>query len=562
MSSAALKQLSELHRTIYERALADANESIGNSSPVIARYAAEYSQSLPKLFKTSTARKLTQAIDSHRIVLFGDFHSHKQCQRALLRVIRSYNQTPDHAPICVALEMFRTSDQPILDQWQAGLITDEKLLEKTDYESIWGFPWANYRPILEYCRYHSIPLYAANTKSAGRDNLKTRDEHAAKLLSKLATTHRTAKIFYLVGEYHLADSHLPAALTKTATKSTLSVLRIILNADQYYFMLPPAKVHKRDEVLELTPHFYCILNSPPWIKWQSQVLAEEMRRIGNSTYIESEIIGDDLEDGPEYEEDDYEPFTEDVIDLDHHLKHTIESVGSFLKIKDPAKIQDTFKIVPNVENDDIEHLPLQARATIFEQASRDGLAVDYARRVLFLPEVSINNLAFASGLVIFGSLSKLRENYRSPEDLYIAQILKMTFGYIATKILNPRVSLHTRRAIEDYLGAISGKHVAGQTRLRREVARKSLKFLDWSINSIQSLDKKSQAKPVPLDILDVDRRSSHDVGRHVAQTVAATVYQRLLAGKIDANDLSRWFAKNCDTNDKAKRLLAEMLRLT
>lgn len=559
--SAALKQLSELHRSIYEQALADAYESMENSSPAIARYAAEFDQSLPKTFKITTVRKLTQSIDSSRIVLFGDFHSHKQCQRALLRMIRGYNQTPDHAPICVALEMFRTKDQDILNQWQNGDISDEELLEKTDYDTIWGFPWANYRPILEYCRHHSIPMFGTNTKNAGKDTLKVRDEHAAELLTTLAHTHPTAKIFYLVGEYHLADSHLPAALSQSTSAKALPILRVILNADQYYFMLPPAKLHRRDEILELTPSFFCILNSPPWIKWQSQVLAEEMRRIGNNTYIESEMNSEDHESEYEFEEDDYEPFTEDVIDLDHLLKHSIESVGTFLKIKDPTKIQDTFKIVPNVDHDDIEHLPLHLRATIFEQASRDGLAVDYSRRVLFLPELSINNLSFASGLVIFGSLSKLRENYNSTEDLFIAQILKMTFGYIATKILNPRMSLHTRRAIEDYLGAISGKRVAGQTRLRREVARKTLRFLDWSADHLESSDRKSFTKSPPIDIIDVDRRSSHDVCRHVAQTIASSIYQRLLNGKLDANDLGRWFSRNCETSEKAKRLLAEMLRL-
>lgn len=562
MSSTALKQLSELHRSIYEQALADANESLENSSPAIARYAAEFNQSLPKTFKSTTAKRLTQAIDSSRLVLFGDFHSHKQCQRALLRVIRGYNQTPDHAPVCVALEMFRTKDQPILDQWQSGTISDEELLEKTEYETIWGFPWSNFRPILEYCRQHSIPMFGTNTKNAGRDTLKVRDDHAAELLHKLAIEYPTAKIFYLVGEYHLADSHLPKSIEELTSGKPMPLMRVILNADQYYFMLPPAKLHRRDEFLELTPSFFCILNSPPWIKWQSQVLAEEMRRIGTNTYIESEMSVEEIDEDADFEEDEYEPFTEDVLDLDHLLKHNIESVASFLKIKNPAKIQDTFKVVPNVDNDDIEHLPLHLRATIFEQASRDGLAVDYSRRVLFLSELSINNLAFASGLVIFGSLGKLKENYHSTEDLFIAQILKMTFGYIATKILNPRISLHSRRAIEDYLGAISGKRVAGQTRLRREVARKTLRFLDWSTDNLHTLDKKSLMKSPPIDIMDVDRRSSHDVCRHIGQTIASSIYQRILNGKLDANDLGRWYSRNCDTSEKAKRLLAEMLRLT
>jgi uncharacterized iron-regulated protein len=128
LSSAALKQLTDLHRNLYERAYAEACETMGDASLSISKYAQAFSNSLPNTFKITKARKISQAIDQHRVVLYGDFHSHKQCQRALLRVIRTYNNTPDHAPMALALEMFRTDDQESLNLWQEGRISENENL--------------------------------------------------------------------------------------------------------------------------------------------------------------------------------------------------------------------------------------------------------------------------------------------------------------------------------------------------------------------------------------------------------------------------------------------------
>lgn len=561
MTSAALKQLTDLHRAMYERAYADARESLGDSNSKINRYAEEFSKSLPDTFKSVPARRISQAIDSHKFILFGDFHSHKQCQRALLRIIRTYNNTPDHAPMGLALEMFRTVDQPVINEWQEGRISDEELLDRTEYDRIWGFPWANYRPLLEYCRNHSIPLFAANTKNAGKDSLLERDKHAAEVLQGIAKRHPRKKLFYIVGEYHLADSHLSKAIYDLDPGA--DVLRIIANSDKYFFKMPQDKIHRKDEFLELTKSFYCILNSPPWMKWQSQTLVEELRKMGTSTYITSEIADEDDEtyDLDFEEEEDF--YTEDVVDLDTHLRHTVDTIADFLKIKNRTPLQDSFKIVSSVDHEDIEHLPAHARATIFAQSSREGIAAEFGRRILFLSELSINNLAFSAGLVIFGSLSHLKEDYDNPQNLFISQTLKLTFGHFANKILNPRVALHSRKAMEDYLGAIRGKHVIGPIKMRRDVARATLKFLDWASDALDRSDGKSFGnRLIPMDILLVDQRSAHDVSRHIAQTITSSLYQKMLAGKIDATDLSRWFSKRCDTPTKAAALLVDLLKLT
>jgi uncharacterized iron-regulated protein len=544
---------------MYERAFAEASETLNGENASISKYAIEFDRSLPDTFKSVRMRRISNAIDNHNVILFGDFHSHKQCQRALLRVIRTYNNTPDHAPIVLALEMFRSDDQPTLDEWQDGKISDEVLLEKTKYDTIWGFPWSNYKPLMDYCRHHSIPLVAANTANAGKDSLKTRDEHAAKIIKKLSAEHSTAKIFFIVGEYHLADAYMPQELKALGD---FSILRIIANSDKYFFQMPDAHIHLRDVFLELNEDFFCILNSPPWIKWHSQTLVEELRIIGSSAYISSEIENRNLED--DYDVDEYEDdfTTEDSLDVDGYLKQSVDNIAKFLKLRNSSRFHDSFKVAQDVNNDDLSHLPEHAQASILAQSTREGVAADFGRRTLFMSEFSVNKVAFSAGLIIFGSLSNLKENYDNAEELFITQTLKFTFGYLANKILNPRISLHTEKEILDYLGATRGKHMVGQGKLRRDVARATIKFFDWAASVMdQNPTRSFSSRAVPLDIIHTDARSAHDVSRHVAQTITSTLYKKLVSGRIDVVEIARWYSRRCHTSVRMRVLLAELIEL-
>lgn len=67
--------------------------------------------------------------------------------------------------IAIALEMFQRPDQQFLDQYIAGKITEQELLEKTKYNQRWGFPWEYYAPILSYAKANKLPVSALNTPS-------------------------------------------------------------------------------------------------------------------------------------------------------------------------------------------------------------------------------------------------------------------------------------------------------------------------------------------------------------------------------------------------------------
>lgn len=65
----------------------------------------------------------------------------------------------------VGLEMFQQPYQTQLTAFQMSRLSEEDLLEKSEYEQRWGFPFAYYRPILEHASQLRLPLIALNARS-------------------------------------------------------------------------------------------------------------------------------------------------------------------------------------------------------------------------------------------------------------------------------------------------------------------------------------------------------------------------------------------------------------
>ncbi len=90
------------------------------------------------------------------VVFFGEFHDDPgthAMQRALLETLSR------RRPVILSLEMFERDVQPLVDGYLSGVITEDSLLAAAR-------PWPNYlehyRPAVEWARFHSWPVIAAN----------------------------------------------------------------------------------------------------------------------------------------------------------------------------------------------------------------------------------------------------------------------------------------------------------------------------------------------------------------------------------------------------------------
>ena len=151
---------------------------------------------------------------SARVVYVGESHDdedHHALQAAIVREL--HRRDPS---LAIGLEMFQRPYQAALDDYVAGRIDTEEMLERTEWEERWGFDFEMYEPVLGYAREHGLPLVALNapkeiTRTVGREGLDGLDEAQRAALPELDlgdARHREMVREALEGHGHMSDDML------------------------------------------------------------------------------------------------------------------------------------------------------------------------------------------------------------------------------------------------------------------------------------------------------------------------------------------------------------------
>lgn len=101
--------------------------------------------------------KLAQA----RVIYLGETHDSLADHQAQLDLIQSLQRL--QPKLAIALEMFQRPYQQLLERYRQGELTEAELLQQSQYQQRWGFPWHFYAPILRFARQQRLPLLALNT---------------------------------------------------------------------------------------------------------------------------------------------------------------------------------------------------------------------------------------------------------------------------------------------------------------------------------------------------------------------------------------------------------------
>jgi uncharacterized iron-regulated protein len=108
-----------------------------------------------------TQQQILQELGQADVVYLGETHNRAEDHQAQLEILQALHQ--QNQKIAVAMEMFQRPYQDILDQYLAGKITEAQLVEQSEYDDRWGFPWEYYAPILRFAKTHQLPVLALNT---------------------------------------------------------------------------------------------------------------------------------------------------------------------------------------------------------------------------------------------------------------------------------------------------------------------------------------------------------------------------------------------------------------
>ena len=93
-------------------------------------------------------------------ILIGEQHTsaeHHKAQAAVIALLAQNGYSP-----AIGLEMIPASLQPRLNDFNARLISVEHLSEHLDWENVWGFTFADYKPIFSVAEHYNTPVYGLN----------------------------------------------------------------------------------------------------------------------------------------------------------------------------------------------------------------------------------------------------------------------------------------------------------------------------------------------------------------------------------------------------------------
>jgi uncharacterized iron-regulated protein len=94
------------------------------------------------------------------LICVGEKHDSELNHQIQLQIIKALFARDER--LGVGLEMFQRPFQAALDRYGRGELVEEEFLALTEYRTRWGFNWALYRPIADFCKHNGVPLAALN----------------------------------------------------------------------------------------------------------------------------------------------------------------------------------------------------------------------------------------------------------------------------------------------------------------------------------------------------------------------------------------------------------------
>lgn len=390
-------------------------------SPEIKRYSNEFDSELPKKISPTSKDDFFGRIENSQIVLFGDFHTLPQNQNLFLDLIKQHCKTSSSNPI-LCLEMFHIAHQKHVEDYLESNITINCLKNLVNYNRTWGFPFKNFRRILEFAKKNNIKVFGVNSSHDSNESLNLRDRLAGKKIAQLKHEYPDNKIFVLFGEHHLANIHLPNQIRHYMNKhlgyqdvENSNILRIVANVDKYTMQ------NKRTDGICYGKAFddlQVIQNCPAWIKWLTFSKWQDLQFQSHETPA---IKLTERDSQIEYNFFNLCKNMNCAYDLGLNLDDLTRF--SFRDISNQKEV-----CFPNIEH--FHNLALY-------RARHDGFFYNFSDDTITGSSMGITNILDCIGQYIFTRPLEIDFEKITSTQLFFFNILKSLTGKISSKILNP-----------------------------------------------------------------------------------------------------------------------------
>jgi hypothetical protein len=457
------EQLIKIHKKNYRKNVMLVRESLGHS-PGLATYRKEYLRYLKDYEAVSNKRDLIRKALAADVIFHGDYHTLKQSQRSVLRIIREIQGKRD---IILCLEMFHGSDQKYVESFMSGELSLHSFLDKIDYAKKWPYGWSHWSPIISFCRDNSIPILGINTETnegKGIKSLRKRDQYSAHIIAK-ALIRNPGKLIYVVdGDLHVSPNHLPKNVGQLLEMldEPAKLFIIFHNAENLYWKLCSQGLEEAD-VLRISENMYCVMNTMPANKIQSYL------------------------NWLEYSEDAYFPVHKDweVNNFDRKgamVHEMVTTLASIFDLEFPAEAlqrltiyyPDNLYFMELVQN--TPELKGQLQLVRDKIKRGEGFLLEYTRSgenryLIYLANSNINMAAEESCHFLNAVLKGPLNGALSPFDDFYRNVITECLGFFGSKFLNEKRKAQSENSIRQFLGKVRRGEHRGADQETIQVAR-------------------------------------------------------------------------------------------
>lgn len=529
--------LMEIQQRLVTEVTAEIDESLGPPPTGFDRYRKAYLEILERPFEEVAIEDVVERISGADIVLFGDYHTLREAQKAPVRILRRVLQTDRR--LILGTEVFGIPFQDILDAYLAGDLGEEGFLEAVEYRKNWGFPWRNHRILLDFARQEGIEMLALNSDpEVVKDHLRARDVIAAMRIVESRREDPDALLAVSFGDLHIAPCHLPAEVDRLAKSRKLpdqDIVVVYQNSESIYWKLAARKEEQKVDAVKIDNDQYCLVNSTPLVKVQS--------------YLNWQLNQTELEESSGLEE---EPRISSSV-LTDQVMTLVEEICGFLEI--PAAGFDGFSVFTNRDLDLLDKV--EARFRLTTQESRELRQQIENQESFFLTR---GNLIYLGNLSIDHAAeeathyinSKLAGHVRNPPDRnfeFYYRALKEMIGFFGSKVINHKRFCNHREHHQRILIDLKGKKLEGKLALLRQVSRDTLRHLDCENRWL----KKKGTPPRLPSLIDSKFKEMVGITHSLGYILGDRAHRALLDGVIDKNQIRSLFEESFTSPDSPRQ---------
>lgn len=440
------EQLIRIHRKNYWKNVKLVRESLDHN-PGVKIYARDYSRLFKTYEEVSNKTELIKKVSAADIIFHGDYHTLKQSQLSVLRILHEMKGKRD---MVLCLEMFHGRDQKYIDRFMSGELSESLFLKKIDYAKKWPFRWSNWRPIVSFCIEQQIPILGINSEIdevKGITSLRQRDQYSARIITK-AFIRNPGKLIYVVdGDFHVTPNHLPKNVQCLLEQldETAKFLIIFQNVESLYWKLCSQGLEESD-VLKISENIYCVMNTMPANKIQSYL------------------------NWLDYSKDAYFPVHQDWEDDAYEesgvmVHEMVATLASILDLQVPRDDLEKLTIYYPSDLDFMERVHStpafkgQLRLIRSKIKKEEGFFLEYMRSgerayLIYLANSNINMAAEEACHFLNAVLRGPLEASISPFDSFYRNVITECLGFFGSKFINEKRKSHTENSLRSFLGQV------------------------------------------------------------------------------------------------------------